>query len=250
MRKFKIDYKLVHVNLMERHPKVQRDMREWHVRDLEKRYNELFVNPLTVAYTTTGANRRYWIIDGGHTHEASVRHGVESLWCKVINVHSYEEIAEIIIGMNKNKLAMSHADMHQIESDFRADSDSANIDRIFEVNGITRDDISAWGCVHETYRMLGPDDFMVLAALLSAVKDGGEVIDMPVIEALRRVVKKRSRFEIEGSEIGAVLEVEFTSIRYKAANTLRNKSLHSAPKALAHEIELAVFGWSNFEEVA
>ena len=146
MKNYTPEYRLVSVSMMERHPSVQRDMRESHVQRIMKDYNPLFINPLTVAYTT-GPNRRYWIIDGGHTHEVALRKGVKQLWCKVINVHSYAEISEIFVGMNKNKLSMSAADTHQIESDFRADSDAANIDHIFDVNGITREDIGAWRTV-------------------------------------------------------------------------------------------------------
>lgn len=242
MKNYTPEYRLVDVSMMERHPLVQRDMRESHVRRIMKDYNPLFINPLTVAYTTSGANRRYWIIDGGHTHEVSLRKGVKQLWCKVINVHSYAEISEIFVGMNKNKLSMSAADTHQIESDFRADSDAANIDRIFDVNGITREDIGAWRTVHKVYKDLGDDRFAIFAALLAAVKDGGASIDMPTIQALQMVVKRRTYAEMAGSDIAEVLESSFLDIKQRAGDSLRNRNLHQSPGTLAQWIEDEVFG--------
>lgn len=241
MKNYTPEYRLVSVSMMERHPSVQRDMRESHVQRIMKDYNPLFINPLTVAYTT-GPNRRYWIIDGGHTHEVALRKGVKQLWCKVINVHSYAEISEIFVGMNKNKLSMSAADTHQIESDFRADSDAANIDRIFDVNGITREDIGAWRTVHKVYKDLGDGRFAIFAALLAAVKDGGAAIDMPTIQALRSVVKNRSYVELADSDIAEVLESSFLDIKQRAGDSLRNRNLHQSPGTLAQWIEDEVFG--------
>lgn len=241
MKNYTPEYRLVSVSMMERHPSVQRDMRESHVQRIMKDYNPLFINPLTVAYTT-GPNRRYWIIDGGHTHEVALRKGVKQLWCKVINVHSYAEISEIFVGMNKNKLSMSAADTHQIESDFRADSDAANIDRIFDVNGITREDIGAWRTVHKVYKDLGDDRFAIFAALLAAVKDGGASIDMPTIQALRSVVKNRSYVELADSDIAEVLESSFLDIKQRAGDSLRNRNLHQSPGTLTQWIEDEVFG--------
>ena len=241
MKNYTPEYRLVSVSMMERHPSVQRDMRESHVQRIMKDYNPLFINPLTVAYTT-GPNRRYWIIDGGHTHEVALRKGVKQLWCKVINVHSYAEISEIFVGMNKNKLSMSAADTHQIESDFRADSDAANIDRIFDVNGITREDIGAWRTVHKVYKDLGDGRFAIFAALLAAVKDGGASIDMPTIQALRSVVKNRSYVELADSDIAEVLESSFLDIKQRAGDSLRNRNLHQSPGTLAQWIEDEVFG--------
>lgn len=242
MKNYTPEYRLVDASMMERHPLVQRDMRESHVRRIMKDYNPLFINPITVAHTPTGRNRRYWIIDGGHTHEVSLRKGVKQLWCKVINVHSYAEISEIFVGMNKNKLSMSAADTHQIESDFRADSDAANIDRIFDVNGIAREDIGAWRTVHKVYKDLGDGRFAIFAALLAAVKDGGASIDMPTIQALRSVVKNRSYVELVESDIAEVLESSFLDIKQRAGNSLRNRTLHQSPATLAIMIEAEAFG--------
>lgn len=242
MKNYTPEYRLVDVSMMERHPMVQRDMRELHVKRILRDYSPLFVNPLTVAHTTSGANRRYWIIDGGHTHEVSLRKGVKQLWCKVINVHSYSEISEIFVGMNKNKLAMSAADTHQIESDFRADSDAANIDRIFEINGIIREDIEAWRTVHKVYGELGNDRFSILAALLGAVKDGGGQLDMPTIQSLARIVRDHTYVELAESDLAEVLENDFLSMRQAAGMSLRGRSLHQSPATLARWIEREVFG--------
>lgn len=241
MKNYTPEYREVHLNLMERHPLVQRDMRENHVQRILKDYNPLFINPLVVAHTTTGANRRYWIIDGGHTHEACLRKGVEKLWCKVINVAAYAEIAEIFVGMNKNKLAMSTIDTHSIESDFRADSNSANIDRIFEVNGIRRADVRAYGTIHKVYEELGIEEFQIFAALLSAVKEGGANLDQPTILALSSITKKYHREELADANVIDILTKEFSDIKEEASYTLRGRSLQQSPKALTDALEWELF---------
>lgn len=241
MKNYTPEYREVHVNLMERHQIVQRDMREYHVQRILNDYNPLFINPLVVAHTTTGTNRRYWIIDGGHTHEVCLRKGLEKLWCKVINVAAYSEIAEIIVGMNKNKLAMCSRDAHVIESDFCADSDAANIDRIFGVNGIKRDDIRAWKTVRNAFEELGIEQFQIFAALLSAVKEGGGSLDLPTIVALSSITKKYHPDELAEANAFDVLVQIFSYIKEEASSSLRNKSLHQSPKVLFEALERELF---------
>lgn len=241
MRKFNPEFKLVDVKLMERHPRVQRNMREWHVRNIMKTYNPLYVNPLTVAYTTTGANRRYWIIDGGHTHEAASRMGAKALWCKVIKVHSYAEISEIITDMNKNKLVMSPEDAHVIESDFQPDSDSARIDAILRGAGLDRSDFRAFATLHHAYKKLGDDGFMVLAELLACVRIGGGRMDVETIRALAILCKRYSYSDLQAARIDDVLKCDFVQLKAMAADSLRNARLANNPHVLVHAIEDAAF---------
>lgn len=242
MRNFKVTYREVHVNLLEVHPRVQRDMDKHHVADIASSWHDFLANPLMVMHSTTGANRKWWVIDGQHTLEAAKAQGHKMLWCKIVNVHSDREINEIFHLMNEKVKPLSSIDSFDLNATFDTSSDDYAISAILDSYGLTvgrDDDIRSIRCasaLRKSFKKLGAEQFGAAVKMMDAVVRSGHRVGAAEVNALTSIARTFGHSQGQIDLIAWALCRDFGQMRGDAVNSCVGVHLAHSPYYLRDAI--------------
>ena len=250
MRNFNIEFKQIDLNMLEVHPRVQRDRDEAHIADIVEHFNNVALNPLTVMYSTTGQNRKRWVIDGQHTLAAAKAKGLTKLWCKVISAHGNTEINEIFHLLNERVKPLKPVDGFSLNAEFddtTTDFKIARALRHFDLMvGKTLDTrtIRCAAAVRDAWDNLGEQNFSTFAMLLSRISESGSMITRAVVNGVAAVVKKYGGYEDDIYDIAQLLEEDLAGILDDAKAMSRGKSVDSNPRAFVAAVDEALMGYA------
>lgn len=242
------EFRQINLNLMEVHPRVQRELDLRHVQDIIDHFNMVAVNPLTVMIDRTGTRMRRFIIDGQHTFVAAKKKGIESLWCKIVTVDSIEDINLVFHLLNEHVKPISTVDSFSLNSEHDSSTTDAEINQILKecYLRIGKDDsfscIKAAGEIRKSHRRLGQDKFALAASFWEMIACGGNRIDVATIRAVTDVTKKYGDDELDVQELSDLFANNFANVKAKANSQCVGSSLAQSHKILTEEIEFDALG--------
>lgn len=225
MRKLSVDFRQINLNLLEVHPRIQRDFDENHVRDIVSHWNIVAVNPLTVMFGTSGRNRKRWVVDGQHTLEAARRMGVETLWCKVISTHRDSETNEVFHLLNEHVKRVSPVESFELNTSYDITTDDYAISTILDSYDLTvgRDDdirtIQCASALRQSFKKLGAEQFGAMAKLLDAIVRSGHRVGVAEVKAATSIARTFGDFPGQIDLIAWSLCRDFGQMRGDAVNS-------------------------------
>lgn len=193
IRERDIEYGKLWIKDLEIHPKVQREFRPNHMKEIARNFAPIAVNALTVVRMTSGSHS-YYVIDGQHTLAVLKAVGKQQADCKIIRAKTHAEMEEIFQIINKNKLRLSPIDSFLGEARNQPGSKAEMISRILERSGLS---VSNSGTPHsiqaavplcKAFDKLGRKHFIRAVEVWESLADNGHRICSATVSSVADVI--------------------------------------------------------------
>lgn len=247
-RKMEIEYIDVPIERLEVHPKVQRDLRIKHVRNIARNWNMIAFNAPTVIEMTSG-KRGWYIIDGQHTVAAAKIVGLRMVPVKKVRAHSRAEMNSIFQLINSGRMPVSNMDSYALNAANDTTTDDHQSFRALKDAGFTMQsggtgvwNINAAGEIRRSYKTLGRDHFHIAAQLFALIAENGSRVDTGTIRAITELVRRYASDEDAIADIGHALENDYAAIYADAKTRCVNSTIATNWRYLAEGIEESAIG--------